>query len=139
MDWQEKLTTAGYRHSRPRGVVMGVLERAKIPLSPIEILKLAQKEGHRLGSASIYRALDLFLDLGMVKPVHTNEDCHGYVLATEGHHHYIICSKCNQVVEFDGSGDLALIMTRVEEETGFKVNDHLLQLYGFCEECRVKN
>ncbi|MCJ7696251.1 MAG: transcriptional repressor [Anaerolineaceae bacterium] len=139
MDWQDKLTTAGYRHSRPRGVVMGIMEKTKTPLSPIEILKYAQREGNRLGIASIYRALDLFLELGIVKPVHTDDDCHGYVLATEGHHHYITCSECNRVVEFNGSGDLSAIMSKVERETGFEVKDHLLQLYGLCRECRLMN
>lgn len=139
MDWQEKLTSAGYRHSRPRGIVMGIMEKAKVPMTPIEILKHAKGEGHLLGIASIYRAIDLFLDLGMIKLVHTDQDCHGYLLATEGHHHYIICTNCHQVVEFDGTGDLATIRSRVEKETGFEVKDHLMQLYGLCRDCRLKD
>lgn len=117
---------------------MSILEETRYPLSPLKILKLAQREGNRLGIASIYRALNLFMELGMVKPVHSDDDCHGYVLATEGHHHYIICSKCNRVVEFDGSGDLTPTISRVEKETGFEISDHLLQFYGVCKECRKR-
>ena len=137
MDWQTKLVDAGYRHSRPRGVVMQILEKSITPLSANDILKQAKREGHYLGLASVYRALELLTGLDITRLVHTSAGCHEYALASTGHRHYILCANCDQVMEFDGYEDIDGLIDRVEGQTGFKVQKHLLQLTGLCAHCQA--
>lgn len=138
MEWQARLSKAGYRISRPRGVIMDILEKATMPLSPLDIFNQAKREGVLLSTASIYRTLEVLTGVELVRLVHTNSNCKGYVIASVGHTHYVVCSSCMRVVEFDGSEDISSVTDRVQEQTGFLIQKHLLQLYGLCPECQKR-
>jgi len=139
MEWQARLSKAGYRISRPRGLIMEILEKAGLPLSPLDIFNQAKREGHLLSIASIYRTLEVLTELDMIKLVHTNSNCKGYVRASIGHKHYVICSGCERIMEFDGMDDLSELIDRVQSDTGFLIQKHLLQLFGLCPECQRRS
>lgn len=139
MNVQEKLHREGFRLTHPRRLVLSILREAKIPLSPQTIHQCALERNEEIGLASVYRALALLGDLGFVRRVHDHEECQGYVLASPGHHHHLICRYCGKAVEFSGADDLSSFMDRIEEQTGFSIEEHLLQFYGLCPECQRKN
>ena len=136
MDLQEKLNQKGLRLTRPRQVVIAILETATVPLSPQTIHQRALEQYENIGLVTVYRTLDLLDDFGLVRRVHSQDECQGYVLASPGHHHHLVCRSCKQAVEFIGSEDLSLIVQRVERQTGYQVSDHLLELYGLCPTCQ---
>jgi Fur family ferric uptake transcriptional regulator len=120
----------------PRRVVMRVLERAARPLSPQEIHARGRRLHRSLGLVSVYRALMVLERAGLVRRVHREDRCDGYVLASPGHHHLLVCRRCGRAVEFPGAEDLSGLIAQVEQRTGFRVEDHLLQLVGLCGPCR---
>ncbi|MGQ9457259.1 MAG: Fur family transcriptional regulator [Anaerolineae bacterium] len=134
--WKEHLAAVGYRVTWPRRVVMQVLEEAGEPLSAQEVLERGRRLYPALGLVTVYRALALFSDLGLVRRVHGEGECHGYAPASLGHCHVVVCRTCGRAVEFAGSEDLQGLIARVEAETGYRVDGHLLQLFGFCAECQ---
>jgi Fe2+/Zn2+ uptake regulation proteins len=136
MRWEEQLSRAGWRITRPRRVVMRVLERAARPLSPQEIHARGRRLHRSLGLVSVYRALMVLERAGLVRRVHREDRCDGYVLASPGHHHLLVCRRCGRAVEFPGAEDLSGLIAQVEQRTGFRVEDHLLQLVGLCAPCR---
>jgi Fur family ferric uptake transcriptional regulator len=89
-----------------------------------------------LGLVTVYRTLALLAELNLVRRVHRDNGCHGYVLASPGHRHTLICQGCDQAIEFSGEDDIHALIDRVESETGYQVDDHLLQLSGLCPACR---
>jgi Fur family ferric uptake transcriptional regulator len=115
---------------------MEVVQSADAAQSPREILQQAQKVHPKLGPVTVYRTLNLLAELGLVRRVHREDGCHGYLAATPGHHHVVICQDCGQAVEFSGGDDLDALIARVESSTGYQVEDHLLQLLGVCAKCR---
>lgn len=137
MNWQTTLSQAGYRLSEPRKRVMQLLLNDRKPLTPLAIHHTLMRQGIRLGVVSVYRALALLASLGLVTVVYQPDGSAGYVTATKGHIHHILCQKCYRTLEFVGSEDLTTLFKRVEAETSFKVNDHLFQLYGVCPECQT--
>jgi Fur family transcriptional regulator, ferric uptake regulator len=137
MDLQEKLNQKGLRLTRPRQVVISILETATVPLSPQTIHQRALEQYENIGLVTVYRTLDLLDEFGLVRRVHSQDECHGYLLASPGHHHHLVCRSCKQAVEFIGSEDLSVIVQRVERQTGYQVSDHLLELYGLCPTCQV--
>lgn len=139
MEWQARLSKAGYRISRPRGLIMEILEKAGLPLSPLDIFNQAKREGHMLSVASIYRTLEVLTELNLIKIVHTNSNCNGFVRASIGHKHYVICSGCERIMEFDGMDDISELIDRVQGDTGFLIQKHLLQLFGLCPECQRRS
>jgi Fur family ferric uptake transcriptional regulator len=138
MNLQEKLNQQGMRLTRPRQEVADILKASKAPLTPQTIHQRAIERNCDIGLVSVYRTLDLLLELDLVRRVHGQDGCHGYVLASPGHHHHLICHKCGKAVEFSGSSDLSDFVKRIEEKTGFTIDEHILQLYGICQECQEK-
>jgi len=135
MDLREKLNHQGLRLTRPRRVVISILEAASVPLSPQTIYQHSLDSHEEIGLVSVYRTLDLLTDLSLVRRVHGNGGCQGYVIASPGHTHHLVCHKCDRVIEFSGTGDLTALIKQIERKTGFKVDGHLLQLHGLCPDC----
>lgn len=136
MKFQQKLNQNGLRLTHPRQVVMTILEEASVPLSPQSIYQRSLDENEDIGLVSVYRTLELLSELSLVRKVHGREDCHGYVLASPGHHHHLVCRECEKAIEFTGGDDLSVLLDRIQQETGFEVEGHLLQLFGLCPECQ---
>ena len=135
MDWQEILSQHGYRLSEPRKRIMKLLANTETALGPQQIHQQLQGS-NKIGLVSVYRTLDLLLELGLVTVVYDSQHNPGYMLSTIGHHHHIVCQNCSKALEFSGSDDINELVLRVEKETAFKVRDHLLQLFGLCPECQ---
>ena len=103
-------------------------------LSPEEIHQRAKAIYESLGLVTVYRTLELLGGLGMVRRVHSEQRCHNYASAgTE--RHYLICRACHRVIEFPCKGLDALIKG-VEQQTGYRITEHLLELSGLCPECQ---
>ena len=79
MDLQTKLNEEGMRMTRPRQVVLSILENANVPLSPQTIHQQSLDAQQEIGLVSVYRTLDILTDLALVRKVHTPDGCHGYV------------------------------------------------------------
>jgi Fur family ferric uptake transcriptional regulator len=137
-DWEQRLSAAGYRVTAPRRAVMQVLLDARTPLPPQEIVERGQLVHPKLGLVTVYRALALLEELNLVRRIHVHCEagCHGYVLASPGHRHHIICQKCGGTAEFRSCGDLDMLAVQVEQSTDYRVNDHLFQLFGLCPNCQ---
>lgn len=134
--WEQRLARAGYRITEPRRAVMRVLQDTDVALLPPEILERARQILASLGLVTVYRTLSLLEEMHLVRRIHRRDGCHGYLPASLGHHHALICQGCGRAVEFPGSYDMDTLVERVEAETGYQVQDHLLQLFGLCPECR---
>lgn len=139
MNWTQRLSQAGYRITAPRRAVMQVLSRSHEPLAPQAIRDQAQALDLELSLVTAYRTLDLLEELELVRQVHLACGDHGYVLASPGHHHAILCECCGDVAEFPGDRDLEALFQRVRTRTGYEVSDHLLQLFGVCPSCQIQH
>ena len=141
------LAQAGYSNTRSRRAVLMAICEAGGQASSAELLALGRAHHPPLGSVTVYRTLDLLLSLGLVRKLHLAEGCHTYALSlasrqteTRGnephsHGHHIICQRCNRAVEFNGC-DLDAVVTAVEAQTGFRVEEHWLEMFGLCPVCR---
>ncbi|MBI9047652.1 MAG: transcriptional repressor [Anaerolineaceae bacterium] len=136
MVWQKYLTKAGYKITAPREHVMEIISSSVTPMSPQEIHLRASRAQQKLGLVSVYRVLDLFAGLKLVRKVHRSDGCHGYVLSSPGHFHTLICSQCNRSTEFKGDEKLEELIADLELKTGYKIEDHFLQLSGICPQCQ---
>jgi Fur family transcriptional regulator, ferric uptake regulator len=83
-----------------------------------------------VGLVTVYRALDLFSSIGLVRRLDLG-DGPRYELA-EDHHHHLICESCGDISEFEACPvDVALL-----REMDFEVSSHSLEVYGRCGACR---
>lgn len=133
--WLAQLSENGYRLTAPRKAVVDVVAKSGRALAPAQVYELARARYTRLGLVTVYRTLDLLSGLGLVRRIHAEDGCHGYVVSKHGHHHHLICRQCGTALEFEGC-DLFPFLSRVGQETGYVIEEHLLELVGVCEACQ---
>jgi Fur family ferric uptake transcriptional regulator len=132
----QALREAGYKLTQPRLAVLSVLENNSGCLDPHDIHRLGKKIYKRLGLVTVYRTLEILDALGVARRVHTQGQCHGYARAG-GDQHYVVCRRCERVVEFPCDG-LDQLIAHVCQETGYDIDEHLLELTGLCPQCRTR-
>lgn len=132
----DALRDDGHRLTGPRMAVIEVLSEAESWLSPEVVQARANVQCPGIGLVTVYRTLGLLSDLGYVSRVHGEDGCHGYALAGAGHGHHIVCRLCRKVVDF-ADCDLEPLLQRMELETGFTIENHVLELVGLCPACQA--
>lgn len=110
-------------------------------LTTEEIYALAKDTYPEIGLATIYRAVQVLVDLHVIDKVSFDDGFARYELGGQGddrhHHHHAICQKCGAVVSFEDDL-LDTLEQAVSESIGFKVTNHEVKLYGYCKTC-MKN
>lgn len=135
-EWLECLQENGYRLTAPRRAVVETVSNSKHVLSPITIYEMARERYPKLGLVTVYRTLEKLEELGLIQRVHRPSDCQAFVSAFTGHQHLLICQDCGRVEFFTGDDQMATLMADVGQKSGYQINDHWLQLFGLCAECR---
>jgi Fur family ferric uptake transcriptional regulator len=133
--WLSQLKFSGYKLTGPRYCVVEILANTDKALTAQEIYSQAHSQYPWLGLVSVYRTLEKLELLGLIQRVHQKEKCQAYIAAPHGHEHLLVCSSCGRVSFFQGD-DLNTLVNGVEEKTGYKVQEHWLQLVGICAECQ---
>jgi Fur family ferric uptake transcriptional regulator len=129
------LAEAGYSSTRSRRAIVDVVARAPGGLTAADILERAQGTHPRLGLVTVYRTLDILAGLGLVRRIHMEDGCHTYALAQCAHGHHVICERCHRAVEFEGC-ELHELEESVVLQTGFRITDHWLEMFGLCPDCQ---
>ncbi len=137
-DWQTRLSASGYRLTAARRAILRVLGESTVPLSPLEICRQGKARHAPLGLATVYRTLSLLEKGALVRRVYQENGACGYLPASPGHCHAILCRSCGRVAEFPGSEDWEGLSALVQQTTGYRVEDHLLQLVGLCPDCQKR-
>ena len=129
------LEQAGYRLTEPRRAVAGLVAGRTGHFTAADLV--ADARAHRLGigRATIFRALDLLLELGVLERLDLPSGEHAYVRCEQIHHHHVVCSGCGRATEIDDAGLRAVVDT-IAERTGYEIDKHRLELFGRCPDCR---
>jgi len=135
--WLAVLQNSGCRLTGPRYFVAEILAQSARALTPQDVYELARQHYPTLGLVSVYRTVEKLEALGLIQRVHQPDKCQAYIAAFSGHEHLLVCSDCG-LVEFFKGDDLAPLVQRVEQESGYHVKEHWLQLFGKCKQCQAE-
>ena len=98
----QRLRDAGYKLTNARLTVLTALEQYDGHITSTELLERVNQMDASIGRASVFRTLDLFTHLSIIRPTYIDSSVTPtYVLLPDGHHHHIICTNCNKVIEFE--------------------------------------
>jgi Fur family ferric uptake transcriptional regulator len=98
-------------------------------------LKLRTK-GVKVSKASIYRALPLFIDCGLIREVDFSQGhWHYEPIYGQGHHSHLLCLGCGKTLEFQDP-DLKALEARLARAHGFRIKGHQLKVQGYCANCQ---
>lgn len=123
-----------WRRTAQRETILEVLTTASGPLTPQEILTLAQRQQLGLGLATVYRTLSLLESEGDIIEVHIPGESARFA-SHRDHHYYFRCQCCECVFDVFEPCFLS-ILDGSQLPNGFLVKDYHLTLYGLCSECQ---
>lgn len=131
------LKAAGLRHAEARERVVDLLAGEPCALSVVEIEDALRRQGARIGRASIYRALELLTEHGLVERVAVGPGLARFERALpdgEHHHHHLVCEQCGRLVAFDDPA-LERAIKRLSDRLGVRIEHHEVLLRGACAGC----
>lgn len=100
-----------------------------------EVYGNIKKEHPSLSLNTVYKTLQLFIELGMASQFTTKEGVIRYEVKIQPHHH-ILCLKCRRI---DDIFDSALNKLKLSPSLrrGFEVVKHEVVFYGYCSKCKT--
>ena len=120
--------------------VLNILEKSTEPLKAYAILFDIQKKGIK-SPLQVYRALDKLIEIGKVHKIESrnsyiackHEGCNAKTSTA-----FLICEKCDSVTELKRNNLLSYFSKQAEKDN-FQYRKHNLEIYGLCNNCKLKN
>lgn len=131
------LRQGGFKLTPQRKVVLEAIAFTHEHFTSDDIYHSIHLVHPEIGLVTIYRTLNILAELGLICEVHTGKRRSFIMRRPTGHHHHLVCSQCGAVVDFGGC-DLSILEKKLSQETGFKIEGHLLEFSGCCQACRTK-
>ena len=133
---ENMLRQSGFRITPQRRTILSTITRSHEHLTPAEIYKRMYDDHPDIGLVTIYRTLEILTEMELICELHAGGNCRSYTIsAPQRHHHHLICSNCGKVVDFTGH-NLDELERRLTKESGFRIDDHLLEFTGLCQACK---
>ncbi|PKL87583.1 MAG: hypothetical protein CVV23_14625 [Ignavibacteriae bacterium HGW-Ignavibacteriae-2] len=122
------LRAEGYKITGNRKEVLQILLDNRKPLTLKDIHRLCAN----IDFATIYRMINVFVDLGIVYEVKLLEkQIHYELMDADDHHHHIICKNCGKIARID-----LCVVNTAKKLTDFQITNHTLEFKGLCPQCK---
>lgn len=124
------LKEQGFSATKTRMAVLGVILRSQ-PASISQIISSLPD----VDRATVYRTIDLFVDLNIAKKVST-----GFKFRIElsdsfqEHHHHLTCLRCGNVIDVQ-TPEIEFAIDQTTKSNGFRPIRHDLEITGYCANC----
>jgi Fur family ferric uptake transcriptional regulator len=103
-----------------------------------ELVQDLRVQGVDASRATVYRVMPLLVKAGIVKPTVVSGKIHHYEAAFgHKHHDHLLCSECEEVVEFHFEA-FEILEREVAAKHGFELTSHHHELIGICPDCRAR-
>jgi Fur family ferric uptake transcriptional regulator len=103
-----------------------------------ELTAEVRRQGIDASTATVYRALPLLIEAGLIQPTLLSGEKRRYEAAFQREHHdHLICARCGRVVEFQFEA-FEVLQDEVAAKYGFQLTAHYHELIGVCATCRKK-
>jgi Fur family transcriptional regulator, ferric uptake regulator len=122
--------------TRQRDMVARAVFAGGEHLSVAGVERRLREQGLRVGTATVYRSLDVLLESGLVRAHDFGEGFKRFEpLLSPGQHGHLICSRCGRVAEFS-TERFERLLPMVADEQGFQHQAHRVEIRGLCRVCR---
>ncbi len=135
--FEEILRHAGLKYTKHRVSVLEVLTGSDQPISADQVFLELQKNGVNANLSTVYRILESLASKGLaVKSKIGSDNKALFEISSTEHRHRMICIKCKKMTSVEGC-PLKEYEKMLRDRTGFDVTGHKLEIYGYCEDCRL--
>ena len=130
------LDRSDYRMTGPRRAVAELVADRTGHFSAADLVEASRARHLGIGRATIFRTLDVLAELGLVERIDLPSGEHAYVACEPSHHHHVVCSRCGRTQDVEDAG-LRAVVRDVARRTGYRIDEHRLELFGLCPACQA--
>jgi Fe2+ or Zn2+ uptake regulation protein len=123
-----------YKLTPQRKAVLRMLNSSQTHLTPAAVYERVKKLNPRISLVTVYRTLNILVELGLICEVRTGANSKSYVAGNPAIHGHLICTNCGKVDDFEGY-DISDLLGKLSGESGYDIKAHRLDLYGLCPVC----
>ena len=120
-----------------RRIVAQVLESSEDHPDVEELYARASKLDPKISIATVYRAVKLFEEVGILDKLEFGDGRARYEDADRDHHDHLIDMQTGEVIEFIDT-EIEALQEKIANRLGYTLKDHRLELFGVPIK-RVKN
>lgn len=125
--------------TRQRDLVAAALFGADGHLSAEALERRLREQGHPIGTATVYRTLDVLVEAGLARAHDFGTGVRRFEpLTGNSDHGHFVCTRCGTVTEF-ADDRLDRIVGFVADEHGFLLHRRRVELHGLCRDCQRRD
>jgi len=136
-NFRQYLVLSGLKATRQRELIARAFFATNTHISAEALYRRVSGRDRRIGLVTVYRTLKLLKEAGLA---HERQFGEGRALfehaSSERHHDHMICTHCGKITEFENC-EIEELQEQVARRFGFTLQDHKLELYGRCKDCRA--
>jgi len=141
---RDRLDTKNYKRiirdmnlkvTKQRLAILEGLNAGQAHVTAQEVYEVVNEKHPEIGFATVYRFLRKLTEEKFVTEVRMGGLPARYELTPTTHHDHLTCVGCGKIVEFENH-QIEKLQAEVAEQNGFKLTDHVLELYGVCNNCQ---
>ena len=125
----------GHPLTSQRRLLLNLIRNADGHTYAKELYRRASSKDESISLATVYRALHLFRELGLVDERRLGQVRCYYEIKQSTEHQHLLCKGCGKVIEFE-SPLIRKLADKVQREHGFNVTRAELYLEGYCQRCQ---
>ncbi|SIO23919.1 manganese uptake regulator, Fur family [Rhodovulum sp. ES.010] len=119
----------GLRMTDQRRVIARVLDQSDDHPDVEELYGRASAVDARISIATVYRAVKLFEEAGLLEKHEFRDGRARYEDAERDHHDHLIDMNSGEVIEFCDP-EIEALQEKIAEKLGYRLKGHRLELYG---------
>jgi len=127
----------GHPITSQRRLLLELLQQANGHIDAKTLYLLASARDKSISTATVYRNLKLFREIGLIDEVRFDKVQCYYELKRSSSHQHLICQGCGKVIEFK-SPLVTKLIDSIRNKYGFKIDKVELFIEGRCQECDGK-
>jgi Fur family ferric uptake transcriptional regulator len=132
--YHDYLAKKGLKSTHQRDVIVREFFKKHQHLTVEELWGRVRQLDPRIGYATVYRTLKLLTESGLALKREFGGGQARFEHVTAHHHDHLICMGCGSIIEFENDAIEAL-QEGVCRKYKFKLVNHKMELYGYCEKC----
>lgn len=135
-DWEKRLREQGFRITPQRQLVLEAVESLGHG-TPDEILVEVQLTATGVNLSTVYRALEVLEEVGLVTHAHIGHGPPTYHSVDEHVHIHLVCDNCEKVLSVPAAVAEDFV-ARLESEYGFRTDISHVAVHGLCDSCKER-
>lgn len=135
-DIESLLKSSGLKSTKQRKAIFEIIYERDIPATAEDVYFQLKNSDVSANLSTVYRTLETMSDCGLIKKLGiVGETKAFYEIFGVVHRHFLVCIGCKKILPIPGC-PLKEYEKSLEEQTGYEISGHRLDIYGYCPECK---